>query len=278
MVESLADVIHGLLLLDNILLLLSLALAHLNSAHSEKSIFGVNVKLTPLPWLEINAFLKAGRQKNRGHGVRRIQMETIEVFERARELLTEEVKQERMADEKHLAEMETLSCSLECKALDNLRQPTTYDYFCPLVKLARVKHQFGELKAPVDNYIADLRKRMDDRKVTFTKVCAKVREFLKHKDDSEVLSTALDRLLLMDDGKKIRVRINRDLPPGTYSTKDFTRKYTVKHETELKRAMVESKRKRPDLWMLLPKLLELKQQMRVAMNGDAPPKEESDDD
>ena len=197
------------------------------------------------------------------------------MFEKAREILLAKNAEDRAKDEKHCSELDGLSRALDCPALNELRvddaEYSSYPYlpYTPYGLLKKVvdKGVFTEAKSRVDAYLAHLREDMARRRVTFKDVCDKVYDLLAKDDDSHVLREALSRLLLHDNNDTIRVKINsKTARIGVMRT----RKFTVNHDSELKRALVATKKKRPDLHMLLPRLLELKRNMYISMHGEPP--------
>lgn len=220
--------------------------------------------------------------KNRIHALRKIQMEGT-VFERAHELVLAESEQKRIADEKLGDKMKTLSQALDPKVLQEIQVENTWDPFDTAPILRRSGYEFQSLKSKVDAFLQDLQKV--EHKVTFKKVCEKALELLSAEGDSPVLQTALERLVCYDNGKKILVEAKTS-PDGSRVSRRHYRKYTINHNAELKRALAETKHKRPDLWMMLPKLLEHKEKMRAAMGekpidpkpNDSKPNESDDDE
>lgn len=172
-------------------------------------------------------------------------METTDIFERAYAALVAEKQQ---PEDKHLRfELTALSRSLECKLCREADGPTQ------------------NLKQAVDAYLAGLCQAMD-RKVAFSAVCVRVCDMLETKEDSEELQTALFRLLCYEDGEVTEVTTNqkkKNVP--CWSEVLVKRKYKICHARELKKALAESKRKRPELYALLPALLDLKEKTRKAM-------------
>lgn len=187
-------------------------------------------------------------------------METTDIFERAYEALAAEQREKQAKDDEHYQELKALSRGLECKALTELRRVGGFD---------RLKQETAlntrSLKQAVDTYLNGLRQAMD-RKVTFDAVCARVNDMLETKEDSEELQTALFRLLCYEDGEVTEITTNqkkKNVP--CWSEVLVKRKYKICHARELKKALAESKRKRPELYALLPALLDLKEKARKAM-------------
>lgn len=188
------------------------------------------------------------------------------MFERAHELVVAENEQKRLADEKLSAKMKTLSQALDPNVLQEIQVVNEWDPFDPAAILKRSEPAFQSLKSKVDAFSRDRQKAMDERKVTFKMVCKKALDLLSADGDSLVLQIALERLVCYDVGQKIRVPFHFK---DRVTDRIRTRKCKVNHNAELKRALAETKRTRPELWIMLPKLLEHKEKMRAAM-GEKP--------
>ncbi len=186
-------------------------------------------------------------------------METTDIFERAYEALATEQKRKQAEDKQHLFELEALSRGLECKALLELRREIPAGNW-----LAR-EATASTFKKAVDAYLVGLRRAAVDHKVTFASVCLRVDEMLETKEDSKELKTALFRLLCYEDGETTEIIIDQKKGWNGYSHGLVHRKYKIKHAVALKQALAESKRKRPELYALLPALLDLKEKARKAM-------------
>lgn len=175
-------------------------------------------------------------------------METTDIFERAYEALTTEQRRENAENKQIQFELHCVSTSLERKS--NIK----FD-----IRAVTLKQAIG-------SYLESL-PAITEHKITFSQVCGRVCHMLETKDDSDELSTALFRLLCCEDGETIMLHTKQKRGFNGYSHGTVTRKYKISHGRELKKALAESKRKRPELHALLPALLKLKEDARKTVDA-----------